>query len=62
MEERGIITVAAGIIATVQAGLFACLEADTADRADRLGREVAFVLGQLYLAVSALAGRSGSDP
>ena len=65
MEARGTIFAAAGIIITVQIGLFAWLEADIAgltERVDRIEREVAFVRGQLSLALPARAGHSGSNP
>ncbi len=67
MEARGSIFAAAGIVNTVQIGLFAGLKADIAgltERVDRVEREVAFVRGQLSLALPALAGEaaSGSKP
>ena len=58
----------AGVVIGVQIGLFAWLKSDIADlrsdlsgRVDRLGREVAFVRGQLSLALPALA-TSSSPP
>ena len=65
MEARGTIFAAAGIIITVQIGLLAGLKADIAgltERVDRVEREVAFVRGQLSLALPTRAGRSGSNP
>ena len=65
MEVRGTIFAAAGIIITVQIGLFAWLKADIAgltDRVDRVEREVAFVRGQLSLVLPVLGGRANSDP
>ena len=59
MESRGSIFAAAGIVITVQIGLFAWLKADIAGLAegvDRVEREVAFVRGQLSLALPARAG------
>ena len=67
METRGSIFAAAGIVITVQIGLFAWLKADIAgltERVDRVEREVAFVRGQLSLVLPALGGHStsNSDP
>ena len=65
MEARGTIFAATGIIITAQIGLFAWLKADIAgltERVDRDEREVAFVRGQLSLALPARAGQSGSSP
>ena len=59
METRGSIFAAAGIVITVQIGLFAWLKADIAgltERVDRVEREVAFVRGQLSLALPPRAG------
>ncbi len=56
-----IVTIActlAGLVITVQVGLFVWLKSDIADlgtRVDRLEREVAFMRGQLSLAIPALA-------
>ena len=68
METRTVTVTAAGIIIGVQVGLFAWLKADVAavtERLDRVEREVAFVRGQLSLALPALAqqppDRAGSD-
>ena len=64
MEARGNIFAAAGIVITVQIGAFAWLKADIAgltDRVDRIEREVAFVRGQLSLALPALAGQAESE-
>ena len=68
MESRTVTVTAAGIIIGVQVGLYAWLEADAAsvtERLDRVEREVAFVRGQLSLALPALArqppDRAGSD-
>ena len=64
MEVRGTIFAAAGIIITVQIGSFAWLRADIAgltERVDRVEREVAFVRGQLSLALPVRAGHSGPD-
>ena len=67
MESRGTIFAAAGIIITVQLGLFASLKTGIAgltERVERIDREVAFVRGQLSLALPALAGEAaaGSKP
>ena len=59
MEARGSIFAAAGIIITVQIGLFAWLKADIAgltEQVDRVERGVAFVRGQLSLALPTRAG------
>lgn len=64
MEARGTILAAAGTIITVQIGLFAWLKADIAgltERVDRVGRAVAFVRGQLSLALPARVGHPGSS-
>ena len=58
METRGTIIAAAGIIITVQLALFAWIKSDLGgltDSMDRVEREVAFVRGQLSLALPALA-------
>ena len=63
MEARGSIFAAAGIVITVQIGLFAWLKADIAgltERVDRVEREVAFVRGQLSLALPARAGEAAA--
>ena len=63
MEARGTIFAAAGIIITVQIGLFASLKADIAglvEGVDRVEREVAFVRGQLSLALPARAGEAAA--
>lgn len=65
MEARGSIFAAAGIVITVQIGLFAWLKADIAgltERVDRVEREVAFVRGQLSLVLPVLGGQSTSSP
>ena len=64
METRGSIFTAAGIVITVQIGLFAWLKADIAgltERVDRVERGVAFVRGQLSLVLPALGGHSTSN-
>ena len=63
MEAQGSIFAAAGIVITVQIGLFAWLKADIAgltERVDRVERGVAFVRGQLSLALPALAGEAAA--
>ena len=65
METRGIIITSASIIVGVQFALFAWLKADIdtlaenigalSARVDRVEREVAFVCGQLSLALPSLA-------
>ena len=58
MELRGIIIATGTVIVTVQLGLFAWLKADIGaltERLDRVEREVAFVRGQLSLALPSLA-------
>ncbi len=58
MELRGIVIATGTVIVTVQLGLFAWLKADIGaltERADRVEREVAFVRGQLSLALPSLA-------
>ena len=63
MEIRGSIFAAAGIVITVQAGLFASLKADIAglsERVDRVEREVAFVRGLLSPGLPALAGEAAA--
>ena len=68
MEARGSIFAAAGIVITVQIGLFAWLKADIAgltervERVDRVEREVALVRGQLSLVLPVLGGHSTSHP
>ena len=61
MDSRAVVVTAAGIIVAVQVGLFAWLKSDIAalnTRMDRVEREVAFVRGQLSLALPALAASS----
>ena len=68
METRGIIITAASIIVGVQLALFAWLKADIgalaenigalSARVDRVEREVAFVRGQLSLALPSSLARS----
>ena len=63
MEARGSIFAAAGIVITVQVGLSAWLKAGIAgltERVDRVEREVAFVRGQLSLALPARAGEAAT--
>ena len=58
MELRGIVIATGTVIVTVQLGVFAWLKADLGaltERVDRVGREVAFVRGQLSLALPSLA-------
>ena len=58
MELRGIVIATGTVIVTVQIGLFAWLKADIGaltERLDRVEREVAFVRGQLSLALPSLA-------
>ena len=58
MELRGIVIATGTVIITVQLGLFAWLKADIGaltERLDRVEREVAFVRGQLSLALPSLA-------
>ena len=58
MELRGIIIATGTVIVTVQLGLFAWLKADIGaltERVDRVEREIAFVRGQLSLALPSLA-------
>ena len=58
MELRGIVIATGTVIITVQLGLFAWLKADIGaltERVDRVEREVAFVRGQLSLALPSLA-------
>lgn len=58
MELRGIVIATGTVIVTVQLGLFAWLKADIGaltERLDRVEREVAFVRGQLSLALPSLA-------
>ena len=58
MELRGIVIATGTVIITVQLGLFAWLKADIGaltERVDRVEREVAFVRGQLSLALLSLA-------
>ena len=65
MEARGTVIAAAGIMITVQVGLFAWLKADIAgltERVDRVGREVAFVRGQLSLVLPVLGSQSSTGP
>ncbi len=63
MDIRTVVVTAAGIIVAVQVGLFAWLKSDIAAlnaRMDRVEREVAFVRGQLSLALPALAAGSAA--
>ena len=70
METRSLIVTAAVAIIGVQVGLFAWLKSDIGaltDRVDRVDREVAFVRGQLSLALPAIAQqaappKTGSAP
>ena len=58
MELRGIVIATGTVIVTVQIGLFAWLKADIGaltERLDRVEREVAFVRGQLSLALPSLS-------
>ena len=58
MELRGIVIATGTVIVTVQLGLFAWLKADIGaltERVDRVEREVAFVRGQLSLALPSLS-------
>ena len=69
MELRGIVIATGTVIVTVQLGLFAWLKSDIGsltdrmkadigaltERVDRVEREVAFVRGQLSLALPSLA-------
>ena len=58
MELRGIVIATGTVIITVQLGLFAWIKADIGaltERLDRVEREVAFVRGQLSLALPSLA-------
>ena len=58
MEHRGIVIATGTVIITVQLGLFAWIKADIGaltERLDRVEREVAFVRGQLSLALPSLA-------
>ena len=58
MELRGIVIATGTVIITVQLGLFAWIKADIGaltERLDRFEREVAFVRGQLSLALPSLA-------
>ena len=58
MELRGIVIATGTVIVTVQLGLFAWLKADIGaltERVDRVEREVAFVRGQLSLALPLLS-------
>ena len=58
MELRGIVIATGTVIVTVQLGLFAWLKADIGaltERLDRVEREVAFVRGQLSLALPSLS-------
>ena len=61
MELRGVVIATGTVIVTVQLGLFAWLKADIGaltERADRVEREVAFVRGQLSLALPSLTEAS----
>ncbi len=61
MELRGVVIATGTVIVTVQLGLFAWLKADIGaltERVDRVEREVAFVRGQLSLALPSLAEAS----
>ena len=65
MEARNTVIATAGAIITVQVGLFAWLKSDVADlamRVDRVEREVAFIRGQLSLALPAPAAQTAADP
>ena len=72
METRGVIITAASIIVGVQLALFAWLKADIgalaenvdslSARVDRVEREVAFVRGQLSLALPSLAQSQAHRP
>ena len=58
MELRGIVIATGTVIITVQLGLFAWIKADIGaltECLDRVEREVAFVRGQLSLALPSLA-------
>ena len=58
MELRGIVIATGTVIVTVQLGLFAWLKADIGaltERVDRVERDVAFVRGQLSLALPSLS-------
>ena len=58
MELRGTVIATGTVIVTVQLGLFAWLKADIGaltERLDRIEREVAFVRGQLSLALPSLS-------
>lgn len=64
MDNRAVVVTAAGVIVAVQVGLFAWLKSDIAalnGRMDRVEREVAFVRGQLSLALPALAANSAAS-
>ena len=65
MEARGSIFAAAGIVITVQIGLFAWLKADIAGPTEGVNlveREVAFVRGQLSHSLPARAGEAATGP
>ena len=72
METRGIVITSASIIVGVQLALFAWLKADIGTlaenigalsaRVDRVEREVAFVRGQLSLALPSLARSQARRP
>ena len=58
MELRGTVIATGTVIVTVQLGLFAWLKADIGaltERLDRVEREIAFVRGQLSLALPSLS-------
>ena len=66
MELRSVVIATGTVIVTVQLGLFAWLKADIGaltERVDRIEREVAFVRGQLSLALPsrAEADRASTD-
>ena len=65
MKPLALMLTATGIVVTLQVGLFAWLKSDIAGlatRLDRVERDVAFVRGQLSLALPALAQQSGTPP
>ena len=65
MEPLGIALTFGGIVVGVQIGLFAWLKHDIgglSSRLDRVERDVAFVRGQLSLALPALAHSHANPP
>ena len=65
MEPLGIALTFSGIVVGVQIGLFAWLKHDIgglSSRLDRVERDVAFVRGQLSLALPALAHSQANPP